>query len=523
MELMKRDIGRIQTKAKANIQTTLDEDINVSDVKPDIDKIITDRSYIRVTNTEPYQDKVRVQGELRFSILYLASGDVRPVHSMSGTIPFDETINLDNVNADDMIRISSDVEDLNINIINSRKVSVRSVVAFNLVAEEESSDNVLSEVGGEEDLMSLRENVIVSQLQVNTKDIHRIRSEIALPNNKPSILNVIWDAVDLRGMEARIMDNSIQLRGELAVFVLYQGDGEDGTIEAVEFEIPINATIECEGCREEMIPDIHIMLQDKSIEVREDMDGEDRIFDVEVVLELDLKAYDQEEIEILKDVYNPAKDIHLETKEVVFENIIVKNNTQAKIQGKVSSRKGEPEILQICNATATAIVDNVEPVEDGLDVEGVLMVQVMYVAGDDTKPYGVIKETLPFQQFVEAKGMNEGAIYDVKPTVSYISTNLLDSSEVEVKAGVDLSTLVVNKNPVSVISDVEELPLDLSKLQDFPSIIAYIVKKGDTLWNIAKRYHTTVDAIMRLNNLESDFIKPGDKLVIVKNVAGITM
>ena len=136
MELIKRDIGRIQTKAKANIQITLDDDFNVPDVKPDIDRLITERSYIRVASADAYQDKVRVQGELKFSVLYLASEDTKPVHSMSGSIPFDELINLDDVNAEDLIRVSSEVEDLNINIINSRKLSVRSVAAFNLVAEE---------------------------------------------------------------------------------------------------------------------------------------------------------------------------------------------------------------------------------------------------------------------------------------------------------------------------------------------------------------------------------------------------
>lgn len=82
MELIKRDIGRIQTKA--NIQITLEDDFNVPDVKPDIDRLITERSYIRVASADAYQDKVRVQGELKFSVLYLASEDIKPVHSMSG-------------------------------------------------------------------------------------------------------------------------------------------------------------------------------------------------------------------------------------------------------------------------------------------------------------------------------------------------------------------------------------------------------------------------------------------------------
>lgn len=521
MELIKRDIAVIKTKAKANIQLTLDEDFNVPDVKPDIDKIIAERADVRIINSEAYQDKIRVQGEVRFTVLYLSTGDTKPVHSMSGSIPFDEVINLDGVKGEDATRVISEVEDLNVSIINSRKLSVKSIVGFDLVAEEEAVNNVLTEVIGDDTVMTVFEKVLLSQMEVNKKDIHRIKTEITLPNNKPNILQILWSTVDLRDMEARITDEKINIRGELALFVLYMGDNEENAVETAEFEIPINAMIECVGCKEEMIPNVNVTVQDKNIEIAQDSDGEDRILDVEVILDLDMKAYEQEEMEIVKDVYSPSKDIQLTTKDVVFESILIKNNTQTKINSKVNIKKGEPLILQICNSTATPIIDHIAVEENGLNVEGVMMLQVMYVAEDDKKPFGVLKESLPFKQFVEARGMQPDIIYDIKPTIAYISTNLLDNTEVEVKAGVDLSTLVINKNTVSVINDLEERPLDLSRLQEFPGVVAYFVKKGDTLWNIAKRYYTTVDAIKRLNNLDSDLIRPGDKLIIVKNVSGI--
>ena len=43
----------------------------------------------------------------------------------------------------------------------------------------------------------------------------------------------------------------------------------------------------------------------------------------------------------------------------------------------------------------------------------------------------------------------------------------------------------------------------------------YIVEEGDTLYDIAERYDSTVDALMNLNQLDSfSFIHPGDVLLI---------
>ena len=46
--------------------------------------------------------------------------------------------------------------------------------------------------------------------------------------------------------------------------------------------------------------------------------------------------------------------------------------------------------------------------------------------------------------------------------------------------------------------------------------ISFSVKKGETLFAIAKRYHTTVEKIKRANNLKSDSLKIGQKLKIKK-------
>ncbi len=42
----------------------------------------------------------------------------------------------------------------------------------------------------------------------------------------------------------------------------------------------------------------------------------------------------------------------------------------------------------------------------------------------------------------------------------------------------------------------------------------YIVRKGDTLFSIAKSYGVTVESLKKINNLISDIIQPGQKLTI---------
>ena len=45
----------------------------------------------------------------------------------------------------------------------------------------------------------------------------------------------------------------------------------------------------------------------------------------------------------------------------------------------------------------------------------------------------------------------------------------------------------------------------------------YIVQKGDTLWSIANKYKTTVNKLKSINNLSSNLIVIGQKLIIPSN------
>ena len=55
------------------------------------------------------------------------------------------------------------------------------------------------------------------------------------------------------------------------------------------------------------------------------------------------------------------------------------------------------------------------------------------------------------------------------------------------------------------------------------SMFTYTVKKGDSLYSIAKRYDTTVDEIKRFNNLKSNNLSIGQKLNIPETYSEITL
>ena len=56
-----------------------------------------------------------------------------------------------------------------------------------------------------------------------------------------------------------------------------------------------------------------------------------------------------------------------------------------------------------------------------------------------------------------------------------------------------------------------------SKAKTAASILIYVVKAGDTLWDIASAFSCSVEEIIKLNNLTSLKLNVGDRLKIAKS------
>ena len=78
----------------------------------------------------------------------------------------------------------------------------------------------------------------------------------------------------------------------------------------------------------------------------------------------------------------------------------------------------------------------------------------------------------------------------------------------ELKSKNNLAGNSLQLNQVLLIPSAEEVPGDI-----------YIVQAGDSLWSIASRYGLTVDELKRLNNLSSNMLSIGQKLVVKGNVS----
>ena len=518
MEIKKKSVRALRVKSKASSQVTFDEDYNIPDIKPDVGRMIQSKGDVVMDEVRLSDGRAFLRGNLNVDLLYVGE-DEGEIYSLSAKLPMEEIINLEGIAGGDKMCLKWEIEDLSLYVIHSRKLNIKAIVTFYAVVDEPTEIRLPISVG-DESVSVRKKKVCLMSLHVHKKDTMRVKEDIQLVSNRPNIRELLWHTIEARGIDLRPEDNVVKVKGELAIFVLYAGDDEGNPLQWMEYSLPFGGEVECPECRDELIPNIEVSMIHQGIEVKPDSDGEERIFQADVVLELDMKMYKEEEHDIVLDVYTPLKECVIHGKKEILDSLLVRNSSKCRLTDRVEVKETQGKVLQICHSMGRIKIDKSAIVEDGILVEGIVLLKVLYIIGNDDMPFYSMETMIPFTHVAEARGITKECAYFLQTDMEQLSTTMVDSNELEVKATVGINVLVLNSREEMIIEKVEEQPLDRNKIQNMPGITVYMTGEGDTMWDIAKRFYTTVDEICRINELEGDEVKPGQPLLLVKKVGG---
>lgn len=516
MDFSRKDIHTSILKASKYSQLTIDDDFNIPDTKDDIDRIIAKSGYIVVEEADCEDGRVRVIGSVFFKALYKTAGDKPDIEVYEGEIPFEDHVNVDGITKNNQAESRCRLEDLTVSMINSRKLEVRGLIGNAVSVYEDVKVNCATDLENGQGIECQYKNAVITETIISKHDVFKIKEELDIPQNKPNIREIMWSSVELRNLETKAQDNKIFVRGEVEIFVIYKGQEEHLPIQYLFSVRAISREIECQGAEEGMILEADSTLGKGDVAIRPDADGEDRMISVDYNVDMNIKMYEDRDVRLLSDMYSPQVDVIPETEEFSYENLLMRNSAKAKISYRKRITDEQTKFLQVCHIYGSVDLDDVDIHDNNVHVTGVVKTCVLYIStGDD--PMNCMEIDIPFEYTVDTVPLSPEDSVRIVPSLDQLNATLLNSEEIEIKAQVNLGISIFARTNTDVIVDMTVSPIDYEKKAAMPGIVGYIVKKGDTIWSIARRYYATTESIKSVNNLDSDYLKEGDRIIIVKS------
>lgn len=510
---VRKDVVRTQeTVGECQVQVTLEDDFNVPDAKPDLERVVTQDGRIELLETNLLNGKILIKGILHFELIYISMEGNQRVHSIQGKIPFDEIINMDGLEEMDQPKIRWKLEDINCSVINSRKISVKALLQLMCSVVREYDCYI--PVGIEEEQVERKYNTIQLMEQiVSKKDIVRARENFRIPGGKPNVGQIVTNDIVLKNLEFRGQDEKILVRGEIRLVSLYRAQDSEELV-MYDGSQPFYGTVDCVECRENREILMNYEIQAKEVQLKADEDGEDRTFEVEIALGLDFSILEEKNVNYLEDVYSVNRPMEVTMEAMSYKQLVKKQVYHKRISQQSTIALQKNPVGQICFCRANVQLEEKRWEQEGLKLEGTVDLNVVYVGEEKEYPLGEFKISIPFSFVLEDVGEPAKKELQVEVTPANIEVLLQGKEQVEAKIELDCSIIIFKLHQKEMITGARWSELE-KKEENYGNYIGYRVQEGDDLWSIAKKYGITRQTILECNKKNDESLQIGEKILIV--------
>ncbi|WDV46003.1 DUF3794 domain-containing protein [Clostridiaceae bacterium M8S5] len=511
-----RDLLKIeQTVGKEQTQALVEGEILCPESRPKIEKILNLDGKAEITKIKVIKDRLLISGEIKFDLLYKSLEEESPVNTIKARTDFNEEIDLIGAQDNMVPEVNIEIEHLEYDKSSESKVDVKAVLSIDGKIKSKNTIDVIKDIRGSEGLQVKRENIKYNHIIGNSANKILIKEAFEIKDYMPDIIDVLRINAKAFERETKVVDNKVIIGGIVELSVLYSG--EDKNINNMKKEIPFTHFTELEGALKDMNSSINLNLQEPTVKINEDIEGKNRIIDFEGYINIGCEVYEQKEKEIAIDTYSVSKEYNLERQEVDVLECLANIATKETFKGSIKVIDNTDIIKNIYTVEAKPILTEHRILDNKMFIEGIIELGMLYLEeeGEEIKNSTI---DMPFKTFVDIDGAEESTGAEVKVNLDNVKYSKLSSKEVEVEVSLKNNIKINRIRNISLVTNMEELDseIDISKQ---PSLTVYMVQPNETIWDIAKKFNTTIDDLVSTNDIISlDNIMPGEKIIIQKKI-----
>lgn len=513
MNLIK-DILQVDNRIDfGRFQTFIESEAVVPDKKDDVYEIIKTEGYIALRKQEVLDGKIILRGSFNYNVIYLTE-DKNTISNVEGRIDINEVVEKDNVVADMENMLFCDVEHIDCTIINERKIRIGALLNMRGSLFEKNTIDIIKDVSQIDSVQKHRKEVQYEDIVGIEKSESVIRDTINI--NTEDIASIVSVAPKVKLKETRVSDNKVIVGGCLELNpIAYTYEGE--LVELDRVGLDFTQFIEVPGVTEGMKEEALVELVDLNYVFRRNDENNTGALEVDCTARAKVKVSEDVTREVLQDAYSPDRNLKFESRNVELNKVLNSGSEFFSIRDTIKNTSDDIQIKEIVSVDSNIFIENTFFDGNKSIVEGIVSVDVLYTPVEGLRPVYRLTEEIPFTHDIE--------IENVKETTNSFNTLTIDRVEFDLNRDqIDISLKVRRycevldkKKDSFIIKGEDQGPIDLSQR---PSITLYIAREGDKLWNIAKKYNTTIDEIAEVNEIKADeALIPGQCLIIEKKAA----
>ena len=478
----------------------VEKDMIVPDAKPDVLGIICTSGVVCLYKTELQDEKLKIDGNLNTYIMYLADDSNDKVRGINLSLDFSESINIPNAKEGMNYKLYVKIKSIECRVINGRKLAIKATLEVSTDIYSNEEVEIVNNIEDDDNIQILKEDLKVNSLVGNGET--KIYAKETIPvQNVDNIAEILKVGLSIGDRDVKISYNKILSKAEAELKIMYLT--EDNRIGTVIGRVPLVGFIDIPNVAEGNTCNTNYEI--KNIIIKPNAPEEHSI-NVEIEVIVKCMVYEEKQINLIQDMYSPCENLNFNQKQVNTMINAKEVTDTKKIREKVNftdiENKSLIDVDVIPNISGTGRINNPNMFDGELECN--------FTFVDDNLNVDFKRAKIPFEY--KMPDLPENCSPNFEMQIENQDFIIQDGGDINCNIDMGIRSNMFENRSLNLIDSVETSELDSD--QDY-SVVVYIVKKGDTLWNIAKRFRTTVDYIARTNGIEDENkLQVGQKLYI---------
>jgi hypothetical protein len=300
-------------------------------------------------------------------------------------------------------------------------------------------------------------------------------------------------------------DLKIIVEGDVKLSVLYLSADKGAPLQQFNESIPFGHIINSEGMQADDMMSADVNLSDLNVNIAEEAGD---ILRVSAKLGFVCTAHADNDVEYLEDAYSLKNKLNLKYDDQACRHLVLSESTKAIARSTIAVPQTEPSVSRIVCLKAKPAITAVHPHNDRVYIEGLMMFTLCYTSSEGLWSYA---GESPFEAEVQMDGIMPNQEIEVNADVEYCNFEGT-GRDISVKYMLDVELRAFTQSSMRIVSDMAETD-EAPKLNQ--GITIYFADGGESTWDIAKRFSTTLDVVKKFNPEIGDMAEAGQKILIM--------
>ncbi len=476
---------------KENVFISSETSLIVPDRYPDILKILEADSSAYLLKKTVKDGRLSLEGEISLNIIYLPEG-TDEIKTLSTTFDFNEVFNHNELSDSTYLIAVPDIDSLDVNLINSRKVSAKANVKVKLYGLNNKDISFVKEYDENNACAKMSQFDSFLVLDCQEKEVS-IKEKCDVPN----ATEILKSDYTVGEIETKTVGNKIVIKGAVFATTLYRV--ADSNISCLKSRFPFTEVFETGE-----------LLETDSVYINYDftktkaalVDALPKIVAYDISLRLTAIVTRESKTDYASDLFYYGKETELEFKTETIPYFIKHDKVLKNFHEIIQTSDMQDNIESVYNVFIKPEITEISDSDGECIVSIKMHTNILYLNSNQTG-------CLNFDFNLNHKSPKRT---DTKPIFKLNTENIsynITNGAVELRGNLIIECTEIIEKDCTFISDANE-----KELKRENELIIFFANSDETIWDISKRYKVNPKDVMDLNSIEDDKIKTGQRVII---------